>query len=996
MLVTFLPESERERFRRFPTEIPSEDLHAFFTLSASDLAEIEKQRGDHNRLGFALQLCALRYFGFSPDDLSTAPYTVVAYVSRQLNVDPNTLKSYGGRSKTRTDHLLEIQTYLGFRKASSGELHELAEWLLERALEHDRHILLFQMACEKIHRDKIVRPGVTRLEKIVATARRRAQTETFRRVAPLLTKERTAFLDELLIPDSKTGRTIFSWLRQGAVSNSASQILVGLEKLKFLKHKGVDQWDLSMLNPNRIKFLAQIGRKATNQHLQRLNQQRRYPILLATLKQSLIDITDEIIEMYDQCLWECYTDAKDDLEAFQKSNTRSMNEIIKLYREVVRVVVNHERVAIEDIRPLSYKNSAPREVLIETLEESDKIVRPHDGHFDYFARRYSYIRRFAPGFLDAFSFHSYTPYDPLLSGIALLRELDKAGRRKVPQDASIEFMPSKWKPYVLDESEEISRCYYELCVLWELRNAFRAGNIWVDLSRRYANPKTYLIPSEKWPELKPEVCRLINVPQDGETRLKEREEEVSELLPRIERLFSSYESSIRFEEGRIVIPPLEAQERRPSAIALEDQIAQRLPRVEITDLLIEVDSWTHFADHFEHASGNEPRTKELQKHLYASILAQSCNFGLEKMAQITDIPSHRLAWCTTWYLREETLKAAITTLVNFQYHQPFSQYWGDGTLSSSDGQRFPVSVKSRLARALPPYFGYGVGLTFNSWTSNQFPQWGTKPAPSTTRDATYVLDEILDNETELPLFEHTTDTLGYTEIIFALFDLLGFRFSPRLRDLEDQRIYRFDSMDLSPYKILKQRIKGVINRKRILTHWDDLLRIAGSLKLGWVTASLFIQKLQASARKSDLAKALQEYGRIPKTIHILRWYESEENRRRINRQLNKGEAMHGLRSYLWLANKGSIRRRYEDEIKNQASCLNLVTNAVIVWNTVYMAAVIDQLKAEGYPVQEGDLEHLWPTRYEHINVHGKYQFNIDEVFNRKGLRPLRKIEPFFS
>ena len=80
-------------------------------------------------------------------------------------------------------------------------------------------------------------------------------------------------------------------------------------------------------------------------------------------------------------------------------------------------------------------------------------------------------------------------------------------------------------------------------------------------------------------------------------------------------------------------------------------------------------------------------------------------------------------------------------------------------------------------------------MTFYTWTSDQFSQYGTKVIPATVRDATYVLDEILDNETELPILEHTTDTAGYTEIVFALFDLLGLQFSPRIRDLGDQRLY---------------------------------------------------------------------------------------------------------------------------------------------------------------------------------------------------------------
>jgi TnpA family transposase len=129
-------------------------------------------------------------------------------------------------------------------------------------------------------------------------------------------------------------------------------------------------------------------------------------------------------------------------------------------------------------------------------------------------------------------------------------------------------------------------------------------------------------------------------------------------------------------------------------------------------------------------------------------------------------------------------------------------------------------------------------VTFYTWTADQFSQYGTKVIPATVRDATYVLDEILDNETELPILEHTTDTAGYTELVFALFDLLGLQFSPRIRDLGDQRLFRLDRQKRHPR--LGPLLKGRINRDRILRNWDDLLRVAGSLKRGWVTASLLI------------------------------------------------------------------------------------------------------------------------------------------------------------
>jgi len=167
----FLTELERTRLDGFPATISPTDLIQFFTLSTADLAQLPRTTARHNHLGFALQLCTLRYLGFCPDDLTTMPTTVVAYVADQLGVDHAGLATYGQRDQTRTAHLQQIQTYLGFRRATPIDLQILAAWLLERALEHDKPTLLLQLACEQLQHEKIVRPGVTRLEKMVATAR---------------------------------------------------------------------------------------------------------------------------------------------------------------------------------------------------------------------------------------------------------------------------------------------------------------------------------------------------------------------------------------------------------------------------------------------------------------------------------------------------------------------------------------------------------------------------------------------------------------------------------------------------------------------------------------------------------------------------------------------------------------------------------------------------------------------------------------------------------
>ncbi len=198
----FLTEAERSRLSRFPDEIAPDDLITYFTLSPSDRQHIQLHHRPATRLGVALQLCALRYLGFSPSpaNLKAAPTDAVHYLSQQLAVAHDTLASYGQRAQTRTEQWQLVQQYLGYRNATSVDLEMLTIWLIERAQEHDKPTVLFQLAAEKLHTDKIVRPGVTVLERLVARARERAYKETFRasklsKPQPLLNAENRNWLD---------------------------------------------------------------------------------------------------------------------------------------------------------------------------------------------------------------------------------------------------------------------------------------------------------------------------------------------------------------------------------------------------------------------------------------------------------------------------------------------------------------------------------------------------------------------------------------------------------------------------------------------------------------------------------------------------------------------------------------------------------------------------------------------------------------------------------
>lgn len=161
-------------------------LNNFFTLTENDWRLLTKIHNSINRLGFSLQFSTLRYLGFIPENLTEVPVVAVEFLARQLAAAPELLNAYGGRSQTRTDHPTEIEAYLGFHKATEAEMAEIDDWLMMRAVEHDRPLLLLQMLCERLRSDKIIRFSLTRLERKIVKARRQARKLTWQTVAQLI------------------------------------------------------------------------------------------------------------------------------------------------------------------------------------------------------------------------------------------------------------------------------------------------------------------------------------------------------------------------------------------------------------------------------------------------------------------------------------------------------------------------------------------------------------------------------------------------------------------------------------------------------------------------------------------------------------------------------------------------------------------------------------------------------------------------------------------
>jgi TnpA family transposase len=993
-----------EQWRSFP-EISRDELFRYFTLTSADVAFVDPGagRGPADRLGLSVQLSTLPWLGFVPDDVALAPPVAVARLAEQLGLDPGALRGYGKRAHTRSDHLNKVARYLGWKTAAAGsrEMKELEQFLLDRAMEHDSPTLLFNLGREYLMSAKVIRPGAVTLAKMVGTARAGAAELTSQKVAHLLTSQVRQDLDLLLVDDIGLGMSRLAWLTIPAVEATASAVKTSIEKLTWLRSMDAHLLDLSMLPNERRRFLATVGRRSTVQGLQR-RMERRYPILLALVAQSAVDQLDEVVALFDQAVSARESKAKTKTDEALVERAKK-GEDRQLLVDVILPVLVDPSIPDEQVGGI-LRNTIGMQRLREVMAGPWKPLLKDHGRLSAMAASYTYLRQFTPHVLAAIDFKGGPGTTDLMAAVTMLKRLNETGGRKVPADAPDSFVPTRYAGYLAKArksgDDTAYRHYWELCVILGLRDGLRSGDVYVLGSRRYADPATYLYTPAQWKPRQADYCQLVNKPAKAADALEQGKEELHTALAEMDKTLAGAlpgdTGIVRLDaDDHLVIPRLTAEDIPAEAQELKDELSGMLPFAPIASLLIELDGRTNFLGCFTHAGGKKlAHSPESKRNILAVLIALATNLGLARMSEACGISADVLAWTMEWHVREETLREANTRIVNHHYGLELAGLFGGGIMSSSDGQRFPVRGKSLSARDM--IIHGGRVLSTYTHVSDQWSTYGTKIIVPTVREAHYALDEFLGNATDLPITEHATDTHGATLINFGLFDLVGKALTPRMRDLTKITLVR----DATPTEIGKlyphagPLLTARWNEDLISDCWPDLLRLGGSLKYGQASASLIVGKWSAASRQNTLAAALKEWGMLRRTIHTAKYLSDPAYRRRITRQLNKGESLHALRRALHYAQQGTVTKAHMNGQTEQAWCLTVLTNALVTWTTEYYTLAVKQLRSEGRSVPDELLSHISPGHSENINFFGVINVDVEAEMAKLsgGWRPLRPAQ----
>jgi TnpA family transposase len=1011
MPVDFLTAEQRSRYGCYVGEPSPEQLALYFHLDDRDRALLEPRRHPHTRLGFALQLCTVRFLGTFLPDPTDVPHRVILTLASQLNIaDLEGLSRYR-EGQMRYDHVDEIKQRYGYQDFTCQPEHfHFLRWLYNRAWwSEERLTVLFDLAMARLVERKVLLPRVSTLERLVSSVREHASSHLWRLLSQVPTRQQRALLETLLVVPDGERQTPLDRLRRGPTRVSSPALVAALHRIDAIRLFEMESLDLSFVPKGRMKALARYAATAFVPNLRALAPDRRIATLLAFVSTYLAVVHDDALDLFDALMNTTTSQVARQGQQERLRTIRDLDAAALLLASACQPVLDTTQDPATLLQRINARVSAERlQAAITTVGE---LTRPPDDNYaQELLDRHDMMRRFLPTFWRTLEFESTPGGRPMLEAVQFLQSIEGRPRASM-QPAPRGIIPRSWQRYVLERNAaqgngqpetQVNRRAYTVCVVERLHEALRRHEVFVEPSERWGDPRVKLLPREQWEGMRAKICQTLGREVEAAPALSLLGQQLEEAYQRTAaHLPTNTALQIEQRDGVDVLnlERLERQEEPESLRILRERIGACLPLVDLPEVILEVAQHTGLFSRFTHVSDSSAFVEDLPLSLSAVLLAEACNIGLRSVIR-QDIPAltrDRLSWVRHHFLRAETITRANACLVQAQSASPLAQIWGGGYVASVDGIRFVVPIRSVNTGPSPHYFGLGRGMTYLNYTSDQFTGLGGIAITGTIRDSVYVLEALLEQESGLAPTEIMSDTASYSDLMFGLFWCLGYQFSPRLAEMKETRFWRIDPT--ADYGPLNGLARHQINTDLITNHWDDILRIAGSLKVGTVHASTLVQILQRDGRPTTLARAISELGRIAKTLYLLHYIDDEHYRRRIQIQLNRGEGRHGVARHVFHGQRGELRQRYRQGQEDQLGVLGLVVNMVVLWNTWYMQDALNEQRRIGQEVRPEDVERLAPLRFQHVNVHGKYHFILPESVAQGHRRPLRPLssspEEFF-
>lgn len=991
----------------FVNGIPERDW-PHLRLGEEDQRLIQGKRGEHNRLGLAVQLTVLRLLGRFQTDMERIPEDLVLRVGEQLGISDPLAKIilYGENGDTVRDHVREIRREHGWTSFPEGEA-QLVAWLEDRLkYTADGPKAMTLQAVIWLREQRVLLPRYSTLRDLVTLCRSRAEDAVSKELVSKMNPHQVGTIDSLMEvpPDERTSR--LDGLRRGVGVPSWANFVKALSRADEIRALGFVDVDVSSI-PDRK--LAQLADHALTERVPRLKEQTgKRAAVLAAVKRLETSALDDAVDMLDKLITEGFI-AKpkrwadkalvDAYPKFAPDGTLTAQAVLAVLESVAESI-DHDSGEITD--PVTDTDST--RAVLETVADRDTLLRAAKNLLEYMpaqdsdtheARRAKALERFrdvrtlVPVLVDRVRFGARPAGQAALTALHALPSLLDRDDVQL-EDIDTTLLQGSWRRLVVGEPEQsdgsVNLSAYALCVVKTFHRHLCKREIFVQGCSRWGDLLARLLSGEVWAQERPSLLTSLDLSEDPSAYLDRAATSLHAGLVRVASRMPEG-AHIALGNGDLALP----KGRPPRSSSLSRQVAKMLPKVELPQVVLDVLIRTGAIAAFTTRNGNPSPYPEFELSVAAVMVAYGCNIGLEAVAneEKDALKLDRLTSISREYFRPDVIEACTILMLGAE-NDALSTLQLDGErLASVDGHGFVIPTPQPGLLIAPEGNSEVTWLTMLTEQAIQLSGRMVSGRPSAALEALNTLTTYRD-QTNVPDSRHPEAIVAeagtHEDLVFGLLTLSGYSYQPAPHQINDSRLWRIDrSADYGP---LQGATRRQIDVSQIAVHWEDILRVIGSIHHGAVSAHDALRIVTRNGQPTGLGSAIVSFGRIAKTRHLVRLYDNPEYRHGIEAQSRLHKERADLARRICHGIDGPFPDYYPG-LENRLGVLGLVLNTVALFNTVYIQKIVEKMRAQGQVISQSDLRQLSRMMYGHINMRGRFHFEppTDTMFEIPDLEP---------
>jgi TnpA family transposase len=938
--------------------------------------------------------------------------TDIEYVARQIGVNQINVRIETYSKETCARHQRIILNYFGcssFDKAAKNIIvSEIA--VLVRVQFRPKLVLL--EIIQLLTRKKIEIPSYNVLADLIVTASNRHRRLLSDIVDASLSEKQRTSLDALLEkePDNGTSegwRYRLTLLKRPFQSTRPLKIRANLADLGTLQALYLDlkpvvqRLDLSY---ECIRYYAYSVIKSQIPQVSRRAEDERLLHLIAFVVYQTFKLNDTLIDTLLSAVQAAVNGAeKAQKEAYfqeREQRSQSLSALADKLRQSVRETLSRIRHIVADTQLGDSQKVTLIDAAVNTenttagvemqIDEFKKNVRKIQQGQDYFTLLESYSIKLQHRVADIVRQLKFAPNYSLPTLWTALRHYQQKDGN-VDKSAPVDFLSAEERTALTTDGKFRVSLYKTLLYIG-IADAIKSGALNLEHSAKYRALDEYMIPKEDWNANRAEYLHRSQLEEvaDCETTLRALDQTLDICYQETNENLKSGRNpylSIRANGTFHVSTP---KQEDVECLSLGTFFPER-KYISMLEMLATVDNATNFLDEFEHWQAKYQRAKPAKKIFFAGIIGFGCDIGHRKLAQISkQIDEGELENAINWYFSLQNVQDANDRILRFMDRMNLPNIYmqnSDVLHTSSDGQKFEVAVDSLNANYSFKYLGKDKGVSVVTFIDMRDFMWHSTVISSSEREAAYVIDGLMHNDV-IQSKIHSTDTHGYSEVISGATHLLHFGFAPRIKGLGRQKLYAFKHRQHYQEQGHVLLPNHYIREAMIEDQWDEVLRFIATIRLKITTASQLFKRLNSYSKQHPLYRALKEFGKIPKTLFILKYCDDLQLRQAIEKQLNKGEGSNKFSKAVSFGNSHEFIQGDKEDQEIAEANRRLIKNSIVCWNYLYFSRMLgDEKNDERRAAMLKAIRNGSMATWAHFNLHGEFDFSDERMVDSMGLTP---------